>query len=265
MRSVISCIFIVLLLPSGVCATSVVAVRNNDEIVIGADSKTTLTRVNYNLREPDGIAKCKIVQAGNLFFASAGSAGIGPVDLPGYVDPAFNLKELITRGLGRDGDIGERVRNMEKVLLLNLTQIAEKVRKDNPVFFLQKFVQYPVHTIIIAGLEDEELILMVRTFRLVVPLSGDLSFEVGRFTCPGDCDASFITIFEGRTAAIRNYLYWNENFLYTTDPAVAVRALVEMEISEDPSTVGPPVDILRLTRRGAEWIQRKSLCPDIRN
>lgn len=265
MQGLVSFFLVLLLLPSGVSATSIVAVRNDDEIVIGADSKTTLTQVYYNVREPEDIAKCKIVQAGSLFFASAGSAGLGPVDMPGYVSPEFNLKELIAHGLRGDGKIGEKVTNLEKLLVLNLTQIAERVRKDNPAFFLQKFVRYPAHTIIIAGLEDENLILMVRTFRLVVLPSGSLSCEVGRFTCPGDCEASFITIFEGQTEAIGNYLRGNENFLYSTDPVVAVRDLVEMEITQDPSAVGPPVDILRLTRRGAEWVQRKSLCPDIKN
>jgi hypothetical protein len=264
-RSLLTLTVSLLLLPSSAFATSIVAVRNNDEIVIGADSKTTLTQVYENVREPEGVVKCKIVQAGRLFFASAGSAGIGPVALRGHIDPEFNVKELIARGLGGEGKIGEKVRRLEKVIVLNLTQIAEKVRQDNPAFFFQRFVSYPAHTIIIAGLEDEKLILMVRTFRLVVEPSGSFSFEIGRFACPGDCRESFITIFEGRTEAIRRYLHGNENFLYYTDPAVAVRDLVEMEISDDPSAVGPPVDILRLTRRGAEWIQRKSLCPDIQN
>jgi hypothetical protein len=106
---------------------------------------------------------------------------------------------------------------------------------------------------------------MVRTFKLIISPSGSLSFEIGRFACPGDCQASFVTIFEGQTEAIRKYLQENEYFLYYTDPTTVVRNLVELEVSKDPSFVGPPIDILRLTRGGAEWIQRKSLCTDIQN
>jgi hypothetical protein len=265
MQRILALFMVLLLLPSAAFATSIVAVRNNDEIVIGADSKTTLTQVYDSVPEPQGVVKCKIVQAGGLFFASAGSAGIGRITLGGYVEPEFDVKELVARGLSGEGKIREKVGGLEKLLVLNLTQLAEKIRRDNPAFFMQRFLKNPVHTIIIAGLEDEKLVLMVRTFRLVVQPSGSLSFEVGRFTCPGDCRESFVTIFEGQTDAIRKYLRGNENFLYYTDPAVAVRDLVEMEISDDPSSVGPPVDILRLTRRGAEWIQKKSLCPDIHN
>jgi hypothetical protein len=265
MPSILALFMVILLLPSDSFATSIVAVRNNDEIVIGADSMTTLTGAYDDVREPKGVVTCKIVQAGGLFFASAGSAGIGPVAPRGSVDPEFNVKELIARGLRGDGKISEKVRTLEKVLVLNLAQIAEKVRQNNPAFFLQRFVGHPAHTIIIAGVEDEELVLMARTFTLIVQPSGSLSFEVGRFRCPGDCHASFISLFEGQTGAIMKYLRGNDNFLYHTEPAVAVRDLVEMEISDEPSTVGPPVDILRLTRRGAQWIQRKSLCPDIQN
>jgi len=261
------CTFMISLfmLPSAAFATSIVAVRNNDEIVIAADSKTTLTPARDGMGEPESIAKCKIVQVGNLFFASAGSAGIGSVEFYGNVDPVFNLKEVIAKGLAGKGRIADKVNTLEKVLVINLSQIAEKARQDNAAFFLERFVKHPIHSVIVAGLENGELLLMVRTFKLIISPSGSLSFEIGRFACPGDCQASFVTMFEGQTEAIRRYLQENEYFLYDTDPTTAARNLVELEISKDPSFVGPPIDILRLTRAGAEWIQRKSLCTDIQN
>ncbi|MGO9612847.1 MAG: hypothetical protein ACLPX5_07425, partial [Dissulfurispiraceae bacterium] len=83
--------------------------------------------------------------------------------------------------------------------------------------------------------------------------------------CPGDCQGSFVTIFLGQTEAIRTYLQKHEHFLYSTDSVTAVRNLVELEISKEPSFVGPPIDILRLTKDGAEWLQKKSLCTDVQN
>ena len=259
------CTFMISLfmLPSAAFATSIVAVRNNDEIVIAADSKTTLTPARDGMGEPESIAKCKIVQVGNLFFASAGSAGIGSVEFYGNVDPVFNLKEVIAKGLAGKGRIADKVNKLEKDLVINLAQIAEKARQDNAAFFLERFVKHPIHSVIVAGLENGELLLMVRTFKLIISPSGSLSFEIGRFTCPGDCDSPFITLFEGQTEAIRTYLQVNRYFLYRTDPVTAVRNLVDLEISTNPSFVGAPVDILRITRKGTEWIQRKSLCPDI--
>jgi hypothetical protein len=263
MRIIAGILVILFLASSSAFATSIVAVRDSDEIVIGADSKTTLTPAGTSVGQAGSIPKCKIVQAGNLFFASAGYAGIGQAGFPDTIDPEFDLKEIITEELQGDGSVADKMEDLEKVLVANLTRIAEKARKDNTAFFLTRFVRHPVHTIIVGGLDNGELVLMVRTFRLVISPSGALSFGIGRFSCPGDCQESTTTIFEGRTEAIRNYLEQHKLFLYFADPVTAVRDLVGLEISEDPSFVGPPIDILRLTRKGVEWIQRKPLCPDI--
>jgi len=263
MRTLIGILVFLSLGLSTASATSVVAVRDDDEIVIGADSKTTLTRTGGDADGPESIAKCKIVQTGNLFFASAGFAGIGPAGPGGDVDPEFDLKETIAEGLLGSGGIAGKVGNLERVLVADLTRIAEEARRDNASFFLKRFVRHPVHTFIVGGLDNGELVLMVRTFRLLISPSGSLSFEIGRFACPGDCRTSFITIFEGQTEAIRNYLQDHELFLHFADPVTAVRDLVGLEISKDPSSAGPPIDILRLTKKGAEWVQRKPLCPDI--
>ncbi|MGO9613733.1 MAG: hypothetical protein ACLPX5_11960, partial [Dissulfurispiraceae bacterium] len=175
MRNLIVAFMILLFMSSTAFATSIVAVRNNNEIVIAADSKTTLTTVGA-VGEAESMAKCKIAQAGNLFFASAGAAGIGPVESFGSVDPLLNLKEVIAKGLSGEGRIVDRVDNLEKVLTIDLSQIAEKARQDNAAFFLERFVRYPIHTLIIAGLDNGELVLMVRTFKLMISPSGSISF-----------------------------------------------------------------------------------------
>lgn len=262
---IISIFIIMFLISSTAFATSIVAVRNNNEIVIGADSKTSLTPMLNSVGDPKSIAKCKIVQVGNIFFASAGFAGIGTEKFPGNIDPEFNLEEIIVNALKGKWSIADKLNNLEKILVANLSQIAEKARLENAAFFVDRFVKYPMYSIIVAGSDNEELILMARTFKLIISPSGSLTFDIRRFDCPGDCEESFITIFAGRTEAIRKFLHENEGFLFHTDAATAIRNLVELEISKDPSFVGPPIDILRLTRKGAEWIKRKSLCPDIQN
>ncbi len=260
---ILSIIFVLLSFVSSAFATSIVAVMNNDEIVIGADSKSTLTLAGGGKGDPESITKCKIVQAGDLFFASAGSAGLGSIGAGGAVDREFDIKETIARGLQVRGGIDEKVRNLEKVLAADLARVAEKARQDNFAFFLRRFARQPVHTVIIGGLDNGELVLRVRTFRPIISPSGSLSFDIGRYACPGDCQSPFITIFEGQTEAIRNYLQDHVLFLHFVDPITAVRDLVKLEIATDPSSVGPPVDILRLTKNGVKWVQRKPLCPDI--
>ncbi|MDA8325474.1 MAG: hypothetical protein M0033_04580 [Nitrospiraceae bacterium] len=260
-----SIFIIIFLVPSTAFATSIVAVRNTDEVVIGADSSTTLTRMDGGAGAPKRMEKCKIVQAGDgeVFFAAAGLAGIGPARMPGRIYPEFDLKKLIVRGLEGKGRIKGKVDNLEKMLVANLSQIAEKARKDNPAFFTGKFAEYPLFTIIIAGLDDGKPVLMVRTFKLNVSPSGP-SFDIARFACPGDCRTPSITIVAGETGGIRRYLRQNAGLPSKADSVTFVRSLVEFEISKSPASVGPPVDILRLTGNGGQWVQKKSSCPDIR-
>jgi hypothetical protein len=263
MRTLIGIVVFLSLGSSVALATSIVAVRNNDEVVIGADSKTTLTREGGETGNAGSIAKCKIIQAGNLFFASAGYAGIGPAEFPGDIDPGFDLEKIVTEGLGGSGAIGEKMSSLEKAIVANLSRIANEARRDNPAFFVTRFLKHPPYTIMVAGLDHGELVLMVRKFRLITSPSGSVSFDIGRFDCPGNCEDPSITVLEGRSAAIRKYLQQHVLFLYYADPITAVRNLVGLEIEEDPSVVGPPIDILLLTKKGAKWIQRKPLCPDI--
>ncbi len=263
MRILVSILVFLSLGYSTAFATSIVAVRDDDEIVIGADSRTTMVPGSGG-GVAGSITKCKIVQAGNLFFATAGSAGIGPAESPGDVYSEFDLRKIIAGALRGNSRIGDKVKDLETALVESLARIAENARQEDTAFFLKRFVMHPAQTIIVGGLDNGELVLMARTFRLVISPSGALSFEIGRFDCPGDCQEPLTTIFEGRTEAIREYLEQHKLFLYYADPVTAVRDLVGMEISADPFSVGPPIDILRLTKRGAEWIQRKPLCPDIK-
>lgn len=252
-----------LLAPVSAFSTSIVAVRSPGEIVIGADSSTTLTRIDNESENPKCMEKCKIVQAGDVFFASAGFAGVGPARRPGSIYPEFNLKKIIIKGLASKGTINAKLDNLEKTLVMELSGIAGKAKKDSPAFFVEKFARRPLFTLIIAGLEDGIPVLMVRTFRLKSLAEGAMSFDVERFSCPGDCRSPSIAIFAGETGAIRQYLSEKADVSSAFCPIDLVRNLVGLEISNAPSAVGPPVDILRLTGSGPEWIQKKAICPDI--
>jgi hypothetical protein len=42
-----------------------------------------------------------------------------------------------------------------------------------------------------------------------------------------------------------------------------VRRLIEIEIAARGEYVGPPIDIVRISRNGAQWIQRKTECAEL--
>lgn len=255
------------LLPANALATSVVAVRNGDEIVLGADSSTTLTQLSDGMEVQKNMQKCKIVQAGNFFFASAGFAGIGPAraKIPGSIYPEFNLKRLIERELAGGGKTRDKMDELERLLAINLSRIAEKARREAPAFFVEKFIRHPLFSLVIAGIDDGRPVLFVMSFRLNAGASGVMTFDIDRYRCPGDCSSPDVAIFAGETGAIRRYLSRNADFSSMAGPVEMVRSLVELEISKAPSAVGPPVDILRLSADGPQWVQKKDLCPEIQH
>ncbi len=51
--------------------------------------------------------------------------------------------------------------------------------------------------------------------------------------------------------------------IWKNDPVEVVRELLQIEVASEPETVGPPIDILRITQRGSEWIQEKEICEDL--
>ena len=66
----------------------------------------------------------------------------------------------------------------------------------------------------------------------------------------------------GKTNAISNFTRkkGSMDFLARVEPIVGVERLIQMEIDEEGDDVGPPIDILRITSRGAQWIRRKRQC-----
>jgi hypothetical protein len=65
----------------------------------------------------------------------------------------------------------------------------------------------------------------------------------------------------GQNEAIKRFEKTNPNLL-KDGPVKAVRTLISIEIADKPNDVGPPIDVLHITKRGAEWIQKKPECTE---
>jgi hypothetical protein len=66
----------------------------------------------------------------------------------------------------------------------------------------------------------------------------------------------------GKHEAIDRYLPQDPD-MWKNDPVDVVRKLIEIEVTSEHETVGPPIDILRITKEGSEWIQKKDMCADL--
>jgi hypothetical protein len=218
-------------------ATSIVASRTLDEVIIGADSLGTFddgkTIVTRNV--------CKIHEHAGVIFAIAGvevNAATG-----------FNAAALIAAEADKGYPISETIRALETVLKPNLMRELEWQRKERPEMYQRRVVgnqELPL-SFVLAGLENGAPVLYARAFKA--------DGTILRVDSPN----GEFTMWMGKSAAIERFRAQRKRRVYNS-PIEFVRDLIQLEIDDDEPTVGGPIDIVRITRRGTGWIQRKSEC-----
>lgn len=245
---------LILLLTGSAAATTIVAVKTPGEIVIGADSKMTGTFGG-------GVAgeECKIVQVGNLFFAYEGMVRDRRTgfDIAKLVRQALELKP--------DATASERVSIMTGFVTSRLFNELPELKRHDPDTYREKVEGGQTFLkILVAGFEGKEPLLFVRGFRAVPLNRQSIGVSVVPDDCLSDCRDSIVVRMLGETAAIEGLAEETEGF-WKGGLAAGVRQLIETEIAARGEYVGPPVDILRIDRSGAAWLQKKPSCPAIDN
>ena len=245
---------VAILLGCPVRATTIVIARSPTEIVIGADSKVTDTFGNdLNKRA------CKIRQIGNLFIAFEGleidrTTGF---NLPDISSAALKLKP--TASAAEKADI------LTGFLTSRLSVELLHVKNHDPETYVRKVAGGQMFLrIVIAGFEKGYPLLFVRSFRGLEISAQKIGVTVVSEDCLGGCPDGVVTRFLGETEAIEGLAEESPDF-WKAGLSDGVRKLIETEIAARSEYVGPPIDILRIDRSGAQWIQRKPECAPIDN
>ena len=241
--------------------SSLIVMRNNAEMVIGTDSKRLRT-AREDLNDARSELACKIIRADNIFITTAGLTGIafrkGHRDIP----TEFDLTEIIrTTALG-EGSLPEKADVLAKTIDNALLKMYAWMKDRMPALFRQTMLGKEAAQVLMAGTEHETPVFVVMTFQPSLSPSGELEIQISSRPCPGTaCPSGSVYLFMGRHEAIDRYLHTNPD-IWTNDPVDVVRELLETEVASDPESVGPPLDILRITKEGSEWIQEKDMCED---
>lgn len=254
MSGLLRLLALMLLLVGRAAATTIVAVKTPNEIVIGADSKVTDTFGNAFANQA-----CKIVQAGNLFFAYEGLARDRRTgfDIAKIAAQSLQLKPNATAV--------EKVSIFTGFVTSQLFAELLSLKQHDPETYREKIEGGQTFLkILVAGFEGNRPLLFVRQFRAVSLSRGTIGVIVVPDDCLSDCAGYPVIRSLGETAAIDGLPEETPGF-WENGIVEGVRRLIETEIAARSEYVGPPVDILRIDKTGARWIQRKQACPDIRN
>jgi hypothetical protein len=227
-------------------AGTVVAIRTPLGIYVGADSKRMAFRGNASV----GFI-CKIRQFQNLFFAYAG--------LSGDVASGFSVPELAIMAHSNSRRISDTVRNFEQLITGPLAISVGQLRREQPALHQKYLKDRPLLSIVFFGLENEGLVLHTSSFNAKDSADGQPVIDIQRHNCPGDCPDGTTYVFLGEKQAINRFLDANPHY-FTVGLVPTIQTLIQLEISDKPELVAPPIDIVRVDMTGTNWIQRKPQC-----
>jgi hypothetical protein len=226
-------------------ATSIVAVRSPEFILIAADSKPTWKG------RPGPSVVCKIYRTGALYFAVAGidhDSGRG-----------FYVKDLVAGGAESSGRFEAQVASVdEKISPRFLVEMKQMKAEDPDEYKFASAEDGPQLTIAFAKFEEGAPYFAVRGFQYDDELLPRV--KLSRADCPGaNCPQGVLLEYVGKSGYIKDYVAKHGGEKIGAE--ALARKLVELEIEEAPSTVGPPIELLRIDASGPYWISNEAGCP----
>jgi hypothetical protein len=222
--------------------TAIVAVRTEDVLVVGADSKTT------RLDAPDvSTNTCKIQEVAGVFFAVAG--------LRRSTDGDFDVPLLAARACRAPGTLGDKVVAFEDAMQWPLTTALLRIRDAAPDYYRGRERRHAAFVeVAFFANEGGKPRFLVRDFKARESEQKVLSIEVGaaELSNPG-----FALLGEARE--MQSYLDANP-IVDRMNPIEGARALLVRAATVHPETVGLPIDVVQLSGQSVRWVDRKPEC-----
>jgi hypothetical protein len=225
--------------------TSIVAIRTPTELFLGADSQAV-----WGEDEPP-VSVCKVVQISDSFFAAARLVADNRGD--------FDVARTAAAVRRPTEPLLDSVSRFETAIEPQLIDVASYIREHNRISFNKEVVNKPALEVAFFAWESSTPVLYLRYFNVTLTSGGSLAISMVRKNCPGDCPTGIVFVALGHHEAIDAQLrevphYWRRGL------ATSILELIELQAKTTPNFVGGPIDIIRLSASGAEWIQRKRQC-----
>jgi hypothetical protein len=221
--------------------TAIAIVAKSDQIAAAADSKVLLG--------PDRISSsdCKIKQCEDALFAIAGHRRVELTD--------FDAIYIATEACRTTNNIADRMSKFETLIEAALSNMLRASRQRDRIYFEINLRDKTVLQAAFFGFERGSPYLNVRSYKCRMS-SGQVVVEVERQGRQSQCD--MLTIL-GESRAIEQYVSQTPSYK-KRPPIELVKEFVGLEIADKPGVVGPPIDVLQITKTGAVWKQRKRDC-----
>jgi hypothetical protein len=221
--------------------TAIAIIARNDQIAAAADSKVLLGPDRFSSSD------CKIKQCKDAFFAIAGHRRVELTD--------FDAIYIATEACETTDNIADRMSKFETLVKAALSNMLRASWRRDRAYFVRSLRDKTVLQAAFFGFERGSPYLHARSYKCRLS-SDQITVEVERQGCQSQCD--MLTIL-GESRAIERYISQTPSYKKKA-PTELVEKFVELEIADEPDSVGPPIDLLQITKTGAVWNRRKVDC-----
>lgn len=242
--SVSTALLVLTSLPS--LATTIVAIRTPEVFVMAADTEGTF-------RGGDSPATrrsvSKVFQKGGVLYAVSGFVK----DSKRGFDPAGAIAACL-----RDSQsLQAAAADVEAIVSKSLREELSRLQTEEPLVFRHAIEgENAGTTVLLAAFEKEHPVAIGMGFLGAADPDGKLTIRITRLVCPGDCPDGTYTFFLGHRKAIDKYVA-EHGMHFAMSPEEGVRFLVQLEIDAKTPGVGPPIEVVRVSKNGVEWLSRR--------
>jgi ATP-dependent protease HslVU (ClpYQ) peptidase subunit len=233
-------------------ATSIVAIKTGDDIFIGTDSKVLI--------EKDvAISQCKIGRMNNAYLVFSG--------IPSLPKSNFNAYEIAAKAFAGTGTISERLAAFDRAVAKKLQEAFENLRKTDEKLFSKWYTEDVINRIamqvLVAGAEKDGTTLAMLEYRITSQKNEPVklqTFKENIVTKKGSNQPKILLL--GMQDAIHS-LMKKKDFFSDFDEVRNINEWITAEAQAEPTMVGGPIDILKISPKKVEWIQHQRQCPEI--
>jgi hypothetical protein len=229
--------------------TAVFVIRTPHAVVVAADSRSVS---GNDIPHPEPV--CKIRRFGNAYIVVHGMTQ----DLPTGYDVFSTLQAV-----GEQTELlADQIATFERLVTPPLEKTLQRLRRDEPGVFQRNTLEMAPLGVHFFGVEQGILVLYSRRFVVSPSPDNAVSVHIERRRCPGtDCSSDVAYVLVGAAEFKKRFARENPDF-WKGDVVESARKFVQMQIDAKVVDVGPPIDILRITKDEATWIQKKPACED---
>jgi hypothetical protein len=239
---------LVLVSSQGASGTVVYLRVEQEEVVITADSKRVVVKPDGSM---ESISVCKIGQAGDVFFVSA---GIG-----GDTGAGFDVGQIARQAISGEGPLAKQAHAFQQLIHIPLVKTLEIIREREPARY-KGFLRGAAAQTVFIRIENQSPIVAASIIAPVEDSNGAIKLKTDLYLCPGNCKLPN-TLSVGSSHGADQIEEKTENF-WGRGAVAGVRELMRISIADYPRETGEPIDILRINKSGATWAQVKPGCDE---